>query len=296
MIRYAVGVDIGGSHIASCIIDLHSDTIIKNTVIKKSVNNQASPSEILNVWTLCIQESITHSKVEPDGIGFAFPGPFDYERGICLIEGVNKFNRLFGLDITSTLRTYLKLPEKVEFRYVNDAGAFALGEASGGCARGFKRVLALTLGTGVGSGFIADRQLVVSGPTVPWNGWVYHLPFEDTIADNAFSTRWFCHRYEEISHLKVSGAKEIAEKASQEPLARQIFQEYGCRLADFLIPLSEQFKPEAIVLGGNISQAFCWFGPYLQERLQQQGKKTEILVSELRDDAAMIGAASLFYH
>lgn len=67
-------------------------------------------------------------------VGFAFPGPFDYEHGVSLIRGVNKFERIYGLDISESLFPLLRRSGAEEFRYVNDASAFALGECLGGAA------------------------------------------------------------------------------------------------------------------------------------------------------------------
>lgn len=294
MSQFAVGIDIGGSHIGSCVVELTSGTILDNTIIKKEVNNKAFPSAVLNVWTSCIQASISASGIIPENLGFAFPGPFDYINGICKIEGVNKFEHLYGLDVTYSLLSALQLRPDTRIRYINDAGAFALGEAIGGCACQADRIIALTLGTGVGSGFIAEKQLIETGPSVPEHGWVYNLPFEDSIADDAFSTRWFCHRFFELTGHQVTGAKEISLQAQSDPLARQVFTEYGRRMADFVLPLIRQFQADTLVLGGNISQAYPLFGPSLEERLHQQGEDTSIQLSSLRDNAAMIGAASLF--
>lgn len=296
MTQYTVGIDIGGSHIGSCVVDLSSGSILDNTIIKKEADNTAYPSVLLNVWTKCIQASISASGVNPQGLGFAFPGPFDYRNGICKIEGVDKFEHLFGLDVTHSLLSALQSATGLEVRYINDAGAFALGEAIGGCARDASRIIALTLGTGIGSGFIAGKQLIETGPSVPANGWVYNLPFDGGIADNAFSTRWFCHRFFELSGKTVAGAKEIADQVPANPVAGQIFKEYGQRLADFILPLVRQFQADIVVLGGNISRAYSLFGPSLESRLSQQGENIAIRLSSLRDNAAMLGAASLFIH
>ncbi|MFQ7503556.1 MAG: ROK family protein [Alistipes finegoldii] len=74
-----------------------------------------------------------------------------------------KFERIYGLDISESLFPLLLRSGAEEFRYVNDASAFALGECLGGAACDARRVVALTLGTGVGSGFVSDRKLVTSG-------------------------------------------------------------------------------------------------------------------------------------
>ena len=228
-------------------------------------------------------------------IGLAFPGPFDYDRGVSMIRGVSKYDGLFGLDVRESLRSCLQ-PEigPVDLRFVNDASAFALGECLGGAARENGRVLALTLGTGLGSGFVDSKRLVVSGETVPANGWVYCLPFDGGIADDAFSTRWIVRRFRELTRCDVSGAKEVADRCAFDESAVRLFAEFGSRLAEFVAPLSERFGAERIVLGGNIAKAFPFFKDSLTEGLAINSCGAEVSVSKLMDKAALTGAASLF--
>lgn len=197
MERYAVGADIGGSHICSAVVDLTTGEICGEPLSDK-VDCDAGAGEILGAWADNIRQSIAASGLKAvRRVGFAFPGPFDYEHGVSLIRGVNKFERIYGLDISESLFPLLLRSGAEEFRYVNDASAFALGECLGGAACDARRVVALTLGTGVGSGFVSDRKLVTSGDEVPADGWVYCLPFGDGIVDEAFSTRGIIRRYEE---------------------------------------------------------------------------------------------------
>lgn len=84
-------------------------------------------------------EIIRETKPAPEqsaGIRLAFPGPFDYERGICLMQGLAKYDALYGLDLRRELGTRLGVgPEDI--RFANDASAFALGEMGfGGGSRG----------------------------------------------------------------------------------------------------------------------------------------------------------------
>jgi glucokinase len=65
-----------------------------------------------------------------------------------------------------------------------------LGEWVAGAARGYARVVAITLGTGVGSAFLDAGTVVSSGPTVPPNGDVYRLfingcPLEQAVSNRA---------------------------------------------------------------------------------------------------------------
>ncbi len=290
--RYAVGADIGGSHICSAVVDLAEGTICGETVTTP-VDSRAGAVEILDAWAGNIRQAASSV---PGGtvrrIGFAFPGPFDYVRGISLIHGVDKFDRLYGLDIARSMQA--RLPDACDFRFVNDASAFALGECLGGAARDAGRVVALTLGTGVGSGFVENGRLVESGEEVPANGWVYCLPFGDGIVDDAFSTRWICSRYEQLTGERIAGAREAAERHAADAAARQLFDEYGERLATFAGPVLRRFRSETLVLGGNIARACPLFGPAMRRRFERDGLAVEIRVSDLMDRAALLGAASLF--
>lgn len=290
--RYAIGADIGGSHICSAAVDLAEGTICGEAVTTP-VDSHAGAVEILDAWAANIRQA---AALSPAGrvtqVGFAFPGPFDYVRGLSLISGVRKFDRIYGLDIAESMQA--RLPGDCAFRFVNDASAFALGECLGGAARDADRVVALTLGTGVGSGFVENRRLVESGEEVPANGWVYCLPFGEGIVDDAFSTRWVCSRYEQLTGRKIAGAREAAERHASDAAAQQLFDEYGERLAAFAGPVLQRFRARTLVLGGNIARACPLFGPAMQLRFEQDGLAVEIRISALMDRAALIGAASLF--
>lgn len=293
--RYIVGVDVGGSHVCSCVVDWQTGSPVGGRVVKTPVDSTADASTILDAWSANLRDTVTGSGIEGiRSVGFAFPGPFDYEHGVSLIEGVDKFDRIFGLDVATSLLGRLSDLGIEKFRYVNDATAFALGEALAGAARGVERVVALTLGTGVGSGFVADGRPVTSGDTVPANGWVYCLPFEGDIVDASFSTRWCCKRWFELTGERIDGAIEVVKRYDSDERARRLFDEYGRRLADFAGPVLERFGASTLVLGGNISRAYTLFGPAAEARFAETGRRVEIRLSTLLDHAAMMGAASLF--
>lgn len=289
---HALGVDVGGTHLCSAVIDIAAGTLCTEP-LRTPVDSNASASEIVKAWASNVRSSLSLFGGEVAGIGFAFPGPFDYDRGVSLIRGVCKYESVYGLKIRESLLPPAGI-ESIPCRFVNDASAFALGEALHGAAKGADRVVALTLGTGVGSGFVADGKLVTSGEGVPENGWVYCLPFGDSIADDAFSTRWIVKRYGELTGQRVAGAREVAERFAQDEAARQLFDEYGTRLAEFLLPVLSAFGSRSVVLGGNISRAYNLFSASLERTLAGCGMPVDVKVSSLMDNAAMIGAASLF--
>ena len=211
--RYAVGADVGGSHVCSAVIDLRTGEMA-GPVCEMPLDSKAGASVILDVLSRSIAGAVEAADAAGmvAGAGLAFPGPFDYVHGVSTVHGVGKYDRIYGLDLSSSLYSLLCGHGICSFRFVNDAAAFALGECAAGAAAGAARVVAVTLGTGVGSGFVEDGALVESGDRVPACGWVYHLLFGDGIADGEFSTRWICRRFFELAGRKVAGAKDVADE------------------------------------------------------------------------------------
>lgn len=292
--KYSIGVDIGGSHITSAVIDLDEGKIIRDTKFEIPVDNKAEANIIISQWSKAIGKSISMvGKNNIKGVGFAMPGPFDYPQGICLIRGVPKYEKLYGVNIGISVRKELGLGEKVFFRFMNDASSFAVGEAWAGRASGAKRSMAITLGTGFGSAFISDRVPLVSGEDVPDMGCVYHIKYLDGIADDYFSTRWFTSKYEKLCDTRAAGVKDVAEAARSNDSVRYLFKEFGYSLGSFLAPWLNNFGAEILVIGGNISRAYDLFGESLRSGLDDNNCKTEVAISELKEDAALMGSAYL---
>ncbi|MGM0665845.1 MAG: ROK family protein [Bacteroidota bacterium] len=292
--NYAIGVDIGGSHISCAAIDLKERKILKDTFSERPVDNKGKADEIISRWSEALSE--TFEKAGKDnirGIGFAMPGPFDYVNGICLIRGVPKYEKLYGINIGDAIRGSLKLEPGMPVRFMNDASSFAVGEAWAGKAAGFSRSMAITLGTGLGSAFVADGVPVARGDRVPDLGCVYHISFRDGIADDYFSTRWFTGRYEDLTGKKSHGVREIAEAARSDSDIRKIFIEFGASLGAFLSPYLNSFGAEVLVMGGNISRAYDLFGPPMEEEMKARNCNTRPFISELKEDAALLGSAHL---
>jgi len=288
--KYAIGVDVGGSHLTSSVIDLQEGKVCSESLVT-TMDSNASAEHILSCFKKNLEETLRTCGLPVTKIGFAFPGPFDYNKGISYME--QKFAKLYGIDLPSALRSILEIenPEALEFRFINDASGFAAGECFCGSGKDFHRVMAVTLGTGVGSGFVVDGELDESSELVPPGGEVWNLPFEGGIVDENFSTRWFVRRWKELTGEDIKGAKDVADKYGVDPRADQAFAEFGERLARFATPVLEKFQADAFIMGGNISREYPKFKASLDAGLPEG---INIRTSTLLDKAAMIGAASLF--
>lgn len=290
----AIGSDIGGSHITCAAVDLVSGKIIRETLTERAVNNQAQAGEIIAVWVEALRGAM--AKVPPaeiKGIGFAMPGPFDYVKGISYIKGVAKYENLYGFDITEAISKSLNVSEDFLIRYMNDASAFAVGEAWAGSASKADRSLSITLGTGFGSAFISNRIPIVDGPEVPRLGCIYHIPYNDGIADDYFSTRGLLGRYKKQTGKELEGVKELAALISSDKVVAELFTDFGNKLALFLTPYLLKFRAEILVIGGNISHAYSLFGDVFENRLKKENCDCEVALSKLKEDAALLGSAYL---
>lgn len=291
----AIGIDIGGSHISCGAVDLEINQLIQGTCFEAKVDSQALAEDILNSWAGAIKRSIEAVGINHlAGIGFAMPGPFNYATGIALFKGDNeKYPNLYGVNVVSEIRARLGIPADVPVRFINDATAFAVSEAWIGVGKGISRLIALTLGTGFGSAFIADGIPVLEGDSVPELGCVWHLPFKDGIADDYFSTRWFEKKYLQLTGRKVNGVKEIAQLFDTDENARKLLAEYGSNMGDFLAPWIKKFGATHIVIGGNIAGAYDKFGQYLVEAFANNQVECGVSLSVLKENAAIIGSARL---
>ncbi|NLJ42034.1 MAG: ROK family protein [Bacteroidales bacterium] len=292
--KLAIGVDIGGSHISCAAVDLDTFNILDETRTDRAVDNKEEADVIIGVWVQALKDVIDKiPEGSLKGIGFGMPGPFDYVKGISYIKGVAKYEKLYGHDIKSAISRRLGFHNGFPVRFMNDVSTFAVGEALVGKASKAERSMSVTLGTGFGSAFIAGKIPIVDGPEVPKLGCVYHLPYGDNIADDYFSTRWFLGRYKKMTGVELNGVKELTSLASSDKRVMDLFSEFGTNLGIFLAPWLNKFRAEIVVVGGNISHAYNLFGEIFENSLRHEGCRCRVALSELKEDAAFIGAAYL---
>lgn len=225
-----------------------------------------------------------------DGLGIAFPGPFDYDAGVSRIRGLGKFDALYGLSVGELLEEALRADEQTSgllaphFRiaFENDAALFGLGEAGpGGAAEGAGRVVCLTIGTGLGSCFLESGRLVKNRADVPSEGWLYTVPYKNGIADDFISRRGVLQLASQFgfeeSDLEVRELAALADAGDAGALS--LFAYFGGQMADILLPSLQRFQPDLIVLGGQISKSAHLFSPLFQQALANAGLHAKVQVS-----------------
>lgn len=295
MREISLGIDIGGSHITCQLFNMNSNELIEGSKIRISVDGKGSKESILGNWENAIRQALVKiGELEIAGIGFAMPGPFDYPKGIAWFDkNVDKFQNLYGVDVKAELIHRLELPSDFPIRFLNDAASFAIGEANVEPASKFKRIIAMTIGTGFGTTFIKNGLPVAGENGVPDDGFLYHIPFQKGIADDYFSTRWFLNAYKNQTGKEIEGVKELAILAETDSNAKELFNTFGRNLGGFLANWIKEFETDCIVLGGNISKSYSLFEKEMKNQFTLNGIEIFICQSTLDEEAALIGSAKL---
>ncbi len=290
-----MGIDIGGSHIACQLFNISANSLLEGSKVRVAVDGNGSKESILESWVKAIQKTLSNRNIKDlAGIGFAIPGPFDYQNGIAWFDkNVDKFHDLHGVDVKAELLQRLNLPADFPVRFLNDAASFAVGMANVEPVSKFERIVALTLGTGFGTTFIKNGLPVAGEDGIPDDGFLYHVPFQKSIADEYFSTRWFINEYKNQTREDISGVKELAELVAKSETAKELFALFGTNLGVFLTPWIQKFNAECLVLGGNIAKSYPLFKLALNSELKNKNVDIEVVVSELDENAALIGSAQL---
>jgi glucokinase len=294
-----IGIDIGGSHISSAAVNSDDLKIIPDTYFSGSVDSKASKEVIIQKWAFIINQTIKvlqdSQKLSSDqtiGIAFSMPGPFQYQTGVAMFEGNDKYESLYNVSVSDELLKYL-CTKDVSFRFLNDASCFGVGGALKQESAGNDKVVAITLGTGFGAAFLDNKLPVTQGSNVPDNGCLWDKQFKDSIADSYFSTRWFSNQYESITGEKLTdGVKEIASIENYS--TSKIFEDFANNLSTFLTPYLIDFEADLLVIGGNIAKSYRLFLPKLKENLKNNNIDIAISIIENTEETSVLGSSYLF--
>lgn len=284
---YAVTLDVGGSHVTAALVQLPERRIER--LARRAVHHDAPQLTLLRTWAEAALEALGHPDVALAHVGVAVPSPFDAQAGISRME--HKFPALREVPLRPALAQLLKGTPlaHVPILFGNDADLFALGEWWAGAGQGCARLIGLTLGTGLGSGFIRDGQIMTAGRGVPPDGELWNRPYRGEIAETFACGAALTRAWEALRGHRLS-ARELAAKAEAGDTAAQaVFRAFGHDLAEILHPWISSFQTERVVLGGNVSRAFPLFGPALQADLPA----CDVRISGHFEQAGLLGAAVL---
>lgn len=274
-----IGVDVGGTSIeAACIT---ADGNAKGPIKEMPSPSNEPKEEVINVLLEVINSVNNIDNYRVIGCGIGMPGPFDYEKGISSMR--HKFSSIYGIDILTPLQQTTELP----VYFINDAAAFGFG-CSWKVAPEASRIIALTIGTGLGSSFIENGESLDNDPRVPKDGEIWNLAFGGGLLEDAVSGQAVTRTYQSRTGKNLS-AKAIADLArGQDKDAVYAYALLGRSLGQGLLPVSKAFKPEKIIIGGRVAAAFELFEGPLKEAL---GGSDGMVLRAPLENLAVYGAA-----
>ena len=272
-------LDLGGTHVIAGRVEADMATVVRGPRV--ALPADAERDDLLARITGAAREMLGEST----RVACAVPGPFDYARGVCWVG--HKLEPLYGADLGLALSAGLDLPRDA-ISFVNDADAFLLGESWAGAAAGHRRAVGVTLGTGLGSAFLADGRIVSAGATVPPSGEIHLVEYRGRPVEETISRGALIERYGDAS-LDV---EELAARArGGDARAREAFDGIGAALGEVLGPWLQSFGASCLVVGGSIARAWELFEGALHGSLADVTSLESIRPAALLDDAPLLGAA-----
>lgn len=282
-------MDVGGTFVKHGLVA--PGLAAARAVEETSIDSSADAAAVVDTFGRIISSRVRASWLLGSaikGLSVSICGPFDYEAGISLMT-LNKYKALHGVNLRNEFGRFL--PKGAQINFIHDVQAFLLGQAHLDPTLGSGRVLAVTLGTGIGSAFMESGLIIPPGRGIPDFALGLH-PFragnlEDFIGAAALKSRY----NETVPRNPAVSVKEIATRAADgEPAARRIFEDFGMILGEAVCRFLRQFAPTKLLLGGQISQAFDLFEKPFAAQVSGLLPPEDILVSSELSRAALLGA------
>ncbi|WP_318615689.1 ROK family protein [Sporosarcina sp. YIM B06819] len=261
--QYYLCLDVGGTEIKVNLLNQQKEVYFPGNKSYPARSDEDQISILKNFSEIFGEflQLIRVEKAQLLGVGIAFPGPFDYAKGICLMQGLRKYDAIYQVDLRQQISGWLEehhFPVTTPVHFQNDAIAFSIGEYCYGAAQQAMKAIFLTIGTGCGSTFIEKGQIVKGQYGLNDSGMIYGDPFLERTIDDYLSARGLQALADEMGLPGMDGLL-LAQLASagHEP-AQQVFHEFGYMVGSALQGYVKQFQPNCVVFGGQISKSMEW--------------------------------------
>lgn len=309
-----IGVDLGGTNITAGIVTSEGEILHKLTTLTKAYR---PPEEVIADIVMLIKKVLNEHGVDAKqikSIGVGSPGAIDDDNGIVIFTGnLNWVN----INLKEKLEEAFNIPSFVS----NDANVATLAENLFGAGKKRKSIFLITLGTGVGAGYVLDGKIQSGFHGV--GAELGHMIIEPEGILCTCGNRGCFERYASasaiikrgIDAMKADPQGQIALRANydicnmtaklvidlakeNDKVALKIFEDYTRFLAYGIVNIINFIDPEVIILGGGVSRA----GDFLLESVKEkvasrifckQAPYSKILLSEMGNEAGIIGAAML---
>jgi len=312
MAEYCIGIDIGATSIKMGLFETSGKLLNKWEIdTNKEDNGRYILSEIVSSLNhqLGLQDElkIEHSNIK--GIGIGIPGPVTGDGNVSASVNLGWVN----VSVKDQLKQLIDIPVKVG----NDANVATLGEMWQGSGKGYKNLVMITLGTGVGGGVVIDEK-IVSG-FYGAAGEFGHMPiiYDEVVRCNcgkcgcleqaASATGIINEAKKRIERKDIKSildkvenltAYDIFEAAKAgDELANQVIDRAAKYLGIAMASITGVIDPEVFIIGGGVSGAgqilLDLVKKHYMENVLFLSKDTQIKLAALKNDAGIYGAARM---
>ncbi len=293
-----LGIDIGGTNIKLGVIDKNYQILEKYSIAAEKDNG-----DIHFVQTIAQKAKEIKQKFNFERIGIGTPGTLDAKSGVVVRSANLPYK---NTPVVEIIQQELEVPVKI----ANDAACAICGELYAGIGKRYDNFLMLTLGTGVGGGIVLNGKPYFGsrGRAGEFGHFVISYGgrecgcgqkgcFEQYASVNALiriteeaAVKKPHSILAEMCNDEVSGKTVFEAKKAGCSVADEVIKQYIDYLRAGMVSLYRFFQPQAIVIGGGISNE----EEYLIEPLKACiSFPMEIFASSLKNDAGILGAVAI---
>lgn len=271
-----IGVDLGGTKVRAGVAYNGAIQNQKQQLFKSRGSREETLGQLI---------SLIRSLFVPEvrGIGLGVPSVIDLEKGV--VYNVVNIPSWDCVPLRDILQDAFGVPVRIN----NDVNCFALGEHRFGLLKGFRNVVGMTSGTGLGSGIIINGNLYHG--TNCGAGEIGLLSYGEHNIEYYASGNFF----EAIHGTSAIKAHDLALAGDE--VALGWWREFGRHMGQAIKTVVYAYDPQAIAIGGSLSKAFKLFQAAMHDSLRdftypESIKRLKIMQS-VDEDITLLGAAAL---
>lgn len=283
---YIVGIDIGASKSISVISDLSGKILSKELTHKRNCDESSYLKNIIKV----VKDMAINLGVEDKliGVGVGIPGTTDIEQGIARF--VPKLNW-----VDYPIRDVLQKEFELDVFIDNDVNMAVFGEKWLGVGSQYNNFVFISIGDGIGSGIIIDNK-IYRGHNYTGGEVGYLVLSKDALETERYTPDAYGYFESVASGSAIErklglSCKAVFEKASHNDIecieaVNEMIEYLSMGIANIVSVLS----PQAVIIGGGVSKAGLGLLLSIRKEVSRLTPvKTEIVLSQLEEDAGVIG-------
>lgn len=299
---YTIGVDVGGTNIKLGIVD--SLGRVRYRTVLETKRYVRHKNRLIDALIHAVQELVRDNQIawkEILGVGIGLPGLVDFQKGVVI--SITNIPGWRNVPLRDIVRKKLKVPVHID----NDVNLITLGEWKFGAGRGFRNLVCMTLGTGVGGGLIFNNALYRGEGFAA--GEIGHIPINEqgpacgcggyACLEHYVGNRTLLSKAAKIFKNKDIGLPDVYRLASQgNTRALEFWNEAASHLGSALTGLINLLNPRLIIIGGGVSNNLKFMRKTIlrvinRRAMRVQKRMVKIVRARLGDDAGIIGAQVL---